>query len=106
MFKIDREGNEKLTFEIPFTKHKRWVFNTDAGGCLLGVPLSWWADVMGLPAEKAKLMPGDLLLSVAGVPAWGISHFKELIKKNGVAPVDIGVRRGKELLTLPHDPAL
>ncbi len=101
-FKVDREG-KVITLDIPFTKNE--VFNIQTlDGVYPESPCMVGRVMAGYPAEAAKLLPGDLLLSVAGVPAWGISHFKELIRKNGAAPVDIGVRRGKELLTLRMTP--
>jgi len=101
-FKMDRAG-QKITLDIPFTKNEIFGIQMLEGvypesPCMVGRVMA------GFPAEEAKLMPGDLLLSVAGVPAWGVSHFKELIRKNGAAPVDIGVRRGKEILTLRMTP--
>jgi regulator of sigma E protease len=104
MFKIDRAG-EKLTLEIPFTKHKvMGIYMLE--GVYSEFPCQVDALTPGAPAEKAGLKPGDVLLSVAGVPVWGGSHFIELIKKNGVAEVDIGVRRGSELLTFRMAPQM
>lgn len=101
-FKIDRAG-QVLMLDIPFTKNEVFGIQTLDGvypesPCMVGRLMP------GFPAEEAGLKPGDMLLSVAGVPAWGVSHFKELIRKNGTAPVDIGVRRGKEMLSLRMTP--
>ena len=101
-FKIDRAG-QMIMLDIPFTKNEVFGIQMLAGvypesPCMVGRLMA------GFPAEEAGLKPGDLLLSVAGVPAWGVSHFKELIRKNGAAPADIGVRRGKEMLTLRMTP--
>jgi len=102
IFKIDRAG-KTLTLEIPFTKHEVMGIQLLEGvyseaPCMIG------GLIPGFPAEKAGLKPGDLLLSVAGVPAWGATHFRELIRKNGAADVDVGVRRGKEILTFRLTP--
>ncbi|MEI7947073.1 MAG: RIP metalloprotease RseP [bacterium] len=101
-FKVDRAGKQ-IKLEIPFTKNEVFGIQMLDGvypesPCMVGRIMS------GFPAEDAGLKPGDLLLSVARVPAWGVSHFKELIRKNGAAPVDIGVRRGKEILSLRMTP--
>ena len=101
-FKIDRAG-QVMMLDIPFTKNEVFGIQMLEGvypesPCMVGRLME------GFPAEAAGLKPGDLLLSVAGVPAWGVSHFKELIRKNGAAPVDIGVRRAKENLTLRMTP--
>lgn len=101
-FKIEREG-KTIMMEIPFTKHEVFGVQTLDGvysesPCMVGRLMA------GYPAEEAGLKPGDLLLSVAGVPAWGVSHFKELIRKNGAMPVDIGVRRGEETLSFRMTP--
>jgi len=103
-FTIDRAG-EKLTLEIPFTKHKvMGIFMLE--GVFSEFPCQVAGLKPGFPAEKAGLKTGDVLLSVSGVPVWGGSHFTELIKKNGVADVDIGVRRGAELLTFRLTPQM
>ena len=101
-FKIDRAG-QMIKLDIPFTKNE--VFGIQMlDGVYPESPCMVGRLMAGFPAEDAGLKPGDLLLSVAGVPAWGVSHFKELIRKNGAAPVDIGVRRGKEILSLRMTP--
>jgi regulator of sigma E protease len=101
-FKIERAG-KILSMEIPFTKHEVMGIQM-LEGVYSESPTMVGYIIPGLPAEKAGLKPGDYLLSVAGVPAWGASHFRELVRKNGMAEVDIGVRRGKELLTFKLTP--
>jgi regulator of sigma E protease len=101
-FKIDRAG-QIIMMEIPFTKNEIFGVQTLEGvysetSCMVSRLMP------GYPAEAAGVKPGDMLISVAGVPAWGVSHFKELIRKNGAAPVDIGVRRGTETLSFRMTP--
>src|SRR5215470_10754608 len=50
----------------------------------------------GSPAEKAKIDPGDVIVSVEGHPIAGLSSTKstELIKGKEGTDVRIGVRRG------------
>lgn len=101
-FKIERAG-QAVMLDIPFTKNNVFGIQTLEGvypetPCMVGRLMP------GFPAEEAGLKAGDLLMSVAGVPAWGASHFKDLIRKNGAKPVDVGVRRGKELLALRMTP--
>lgn len=101
-FVIERAG-KTLTLEIPFTKHEVMGIQM-LEGVYSESPSMVGGLMPGFPAEKAGLQPGDQLLSVAGVPAWGASHFRDLIRKNGLADVDIGVRRGKQLLTFRLTP--
>ena len=101
-FKIDRAG-QTITFDILFTKNEVFGIQT-LDGVYPETPCMVGRLMAGFPAEEAGLKPGDMLLSVGGVPAWGVSHFKELIRKNGSVPVDVGVRRGKEMLTLRMTP--
>lgn len=101
-FKVDRAG-QTVMLDIPFTKNETFGVQILEGvypetPCMVG------SLIPGFPAQEAGLQPGDLLLSAGGVPSWGVSHFKELIRKNGSVAVDIGVRRGKELLTLRMTP--
>jgi regulator of sigma E protease len=101
-FTIERAG-KTLTMDIPFAKHEVMGIQM-LEGVYSESPSMVGGLMPGFPAEKAGLQSGDQLLSVAGVPAWGASHFRELIKKNGLADVDIGVRRGKELMTFRLTP--
>jgi regulator of sigma E protease len=101
-FTIERAG-KTLKMDIPFTKHEVMGIQM-LEGVYSESPSMVGGLMPGFPAEKAGLKSGDLLLSVAGVPSWGASHFRELIRKNGLADVDIGIRRGKELMTFRLTP--
>ncbi len=59
------------------------------------------------PAQKAGLVPGDVLLAMQGSPVTGARQAWEVLlaaARQGELPVDLLVRRGEEYLRLSFDP--
>ncbi|MFC2165118.1 RIP metalloprotease RseP [Acidobacteriota bacterium] len=57
----------------------------------------------GSPAEKGGMLPGDVILSIEGQPAY-FFQFVEMIEKNAGQELDFLIRRGEETLTLEITP--
>ncbi len=55
------------------------------------------------PAEKAGLLPGDVILEIEGKPAYYF-QFLEMIQKNPEVELDFLIRRGKKILSIPVTP--
>jgi regulator of sigma E protease len=58
----------------------------------------------GMPAQKAGMQPGDLLLSIDGQPIRSRFTLLESIRRGNGKPVTIEVERKKQLLTLTITP--
>lgn len=56
------------------------------------------------PAEKSGLQTNDVILAVGDVPVTGAYHFSSIIKARGAVPVLLGIKRGKERLSIPVTP--
>lgn len=53
------------------------------------------------PAEKAGIEPGDRIVAVDGAPVSSFTEIPRLIRPNAGRTVDVTVRRGTQVLTLP-----
>lgn len=58
----------------------------------------------GEPADLAGLQPGDLILSVDGIPTRSFNEMKEVVEARATRRVPIEVQRGSERLTLQLTP--
>jgi regulator of sigma E protease len=58
-----------------------------------------------LPAEKAGLLPGDVILEIDGKSAYYF-QFLEMIQNNPEVELQFLIRRGEDILTLPVTPRL
>ncbi len=52
------------------------------------------------PAEKAGILPGDILLSAGGSPMTDFTEFQQLISGNGTAPLEVQVLRADRTVDL------
>jgi regulator of sigma E protease len=59
-----------------------------------------------MPAEKAGLKMGDLILSANGQPVESVLQFHEMIRGSNGKPLEIGIMRNGERLTIPVQPVL
>lgn len=60
--------------------------------------------VPGSPAEKCGLRTNDVILAVGDIPVTGAYHFSSIIKARGAVPVLLGIKRGKERLSVSVTP--
>lgn len=61
---------------------------------------------VGSPAEKAGLVPNDLILTINGTQVKEWADVAPLIKVNGGNPVTLVVKRGEQTLTLTGQPKM
>ncbi len=80
-----------------------------------GLGYAGWAEVAeiqigrlspGMPAEKAGLRPGDVIVSVNGHPILSVEKLHEVIRASGGKPVEIEYRRNGRTATLTVQPVL
>jgi regulator of sigma E protease len=61
---------------------------------------------IGLPAEKAGIQPGDLIIGVGGKKMDKFEDIAKAIRSNGPKPLDLLVKRGDQVLTQHITPVL
>ncbi len=80
-----------------------------------GLGYAGWAEVAeiqigrlspGMPAEKAGLRPGDVIVSVNGHPILSVEKLHEVIRASGGKPVEIEYRRNGRTATITVQPVL
>ena len=80
-----------------------------------GLGYAGWAEVAeiqigrispGMPAEKAGLQPGDVIVSVNGHPILSVEKLHEVIRASGGKPVEIEYKRNGRTATVTVQPVL
>ena len=95
-------GGRRLTFIVTPVADERTSVGT-AGWAEKGeVQLGSLSP--GMPAEKAGLKRGDLILSANGQPIHSVSKFHEIIRGSGGKPVTVALRRNAQDLTITVKP--
>lgn len=99
--KIDRNGKEFWTSVTPVLEDRT------------GLGSAGWQDLTevliaqvspGMPADKAGLKPGDLLVSANGLPLRSQFRLHEIIRAGGGKPVDLEIERNGHRQMLSIDP--
>jgi regulator of sigma E protease len=98
---IERNGKDFDTTVTPVSDERSglgsagWVWRGD-------VQLGQLSPKM--PAQKAGLMEGDLILSVDGHPVHSVTGFQNIIRNGGGKPLEIQFRRGNQTRQLTVQP--
>jgi regulator of sigma E protease len=100
---IVRNGERKLVTVTPILDPK-----TGAGFAGWGEQsdIEIATAVVGSPAAKAGLKPGDLMVSVDGQPIHSTPKVHDIINSNGGKPVDVEFSRNGKLMTARLTPAM
>jgi regulator of sigma E protease len=101
---VERAG-QKIPVTIPLKVLESLSSGFEAIG-FPNVPVTIDRLAAGLPAEKAGLKPGDVILAINGQPMNHQIEARDQVQKSKGAALNVRVRRGGEELTLQMSPVL
>src|SRR5205807_5506120 len=100
---IERNGQRFDTTVIPAMNDKT---GTGDAGWFERVEIQIGGVESGMPAEKAGLKKGDVLLSVNGEPIHSPLKFQEMTRNSNGKPIDITFERDGKVETVSVEPVL
>jgi len=99
---VERDG-ARITVSVPAGATVATLLDS-----VTGKPISDEAVIAprpGMPAERAGVRAGDKVVSAGGQPVSSFVDLHRIIGDNGLAPLDLEVRRGEETVKLTIQPA-
>jgi regulator of sigma E protease len=92
------------TLEKTVTPQATGIEQYGSLGCVPDQPSVITELEPGMPAEKAGLKPGDVIVAINGQPVRVIAQMISMLQKTKDTPVDLTARRGSDLLTFKMTP--
>ena len=93
-----------LTLEKTVTPQATGIEQYGSLGCVPDQPAVITELEPGMPAEKAGLRTGDVILSVNGAPIRAIAQMIDMLQKTKEAPIDLAIQRGAQQLSFKMQP--
>ena len=95
---VERPGAGVLDFAVRPEQNPRLENLRTIGIAPAQSEVSVTKTMPGSPAEKAGILPGDVITAIKGVKVWSDAHAVALIKASGIRPVEISIlRQGQPL---------
>lgn len=92
------------TLEKTVTPQATGIEQYGSLGCVPDQPSVITELEPGMPAEKAGLKPGDVVVAINGQPVRVIAQMISMLQKTKDTPVDLTARRGSDLLSFKITP--